>query len=84
MTGRSTAWPGPMRSAGRRLIAHCGLEWDDACLKFYESKREVRSASFAQVRRPIYTASAGRWRPFARHLGPLLDALGPPWNAPEV
>jgi hypothetical protein len=67
----------------RRLIAHCGLEWDDACLRFYESGRQVYSASFAQVRRPIYTASVGRWRPFARHLGPLLDALGPPWNTPE-
>jgi Tfp pilus assembly protein PilF len=68
----------------RRLIAHCGLEWDDACLRFYESKRQVYSASFAQVRQPIYTGSVGRWRPFARHLGPLLDALGPPWDSPNV
>jgi tetratricopeptide (TPR) repeat protein len=64
----------------RRLIAHCGLEWDDACLRFHQSGREVRTASSVQVRRPIYTGSVGRWRPFARHLGPLLDALGEPWS----
>jgi hypothetical protein len=63
----------------RRLIAHCGLEWDEACLRFYESEREVRTASLAQVRRPIYASSVGRWRAFERHLGPLLEALGEPW-----
>jgi len=64
----------------RRLVAHCGLPWNDACLRFYEAKRQVRSASFAQVRQPIYTGSIGRWRPFARHLGPLLETLGEPWS----
>ena len=63
----------------RRLIDHCGLAWDDACLRFYESKRQVRSASFAQVRQPIYTGSVGRWRPFAGHLRPLLEVIGEPW-----
>ena len=62
----------------RRLIAHVGLPWDDACLRFYESGREVRTASFAQVRRPIYKDSVGRWRRFGSHLGPLLEALGTP------
>jgi tetratricopeptide (TPR) repeat protein len=60
----------------RRLIAHLGLEWDDACLRFYESTREVGTASFVQVRQPIYTASVGRWRRHAARLGPLLEALG--------
>lgn len=64
----------------RRLIAHCGLDWDDACLRFHESKRQVHTASMAQVRRPIYASSVGRWRPFARHLGPLLETLGEPWS----
>ena len=64
----------------RRLIAYCGLDWDDACLRFFESRREVRTASFAQVRKPIYTESVGRWRRFATHLGPLLDALGEDWR----
>ena len=62
----------------RRLIVHCGLEWDDACLRFYESKREVRTASLVQVRQPIYTGSVGRWRAFAPHLSPLLEALSAP------
>jgi hypothetical protein len=64
----------------RRLIAHVGLAWDEACLRFYESAREVRTASFAQVRQPIYTGSVGRWRRFAPQLGPLLTALGEPWS----
>jgi len=63
----------------RRLIAHCGLEWNDACLRYFESGRPVRTASSAQVRRPIYTDSVGRRRRFGRHLGPLLEALGKPW-----
>ena len=60
----------------RQLVAHLGLPWDDACLSFHESRREVRTASFAQVRRPIYKGSVGRWRRFAAHLGPLIEALG--------
>jgi len=64
----------------RRILAHCKLDWDDACLRYYDSRRMVRSASMAQVRRPIYDTSVGRWRPFASHLGPLLEALGPPWD----
>jgi tetratricopeptide (TPR) repeat protein len=67
-----------LEGSARRLIAHLGLEWDDACLRFYESAREVRTASFAQVRRPIYNGSVGRWRRFATHLEPLLKALGEP------
>lgn len=63
----------------RRLIAHLGLGWDDACLRFHESQRTVATASFAQVRRPIYKDSVGRWRRFAPHLGPLLEALGEPY-----
>ena len=60
----------------RRLIEYCGLEWDDACLDFYQSKRAVRTASMAQVRQPIYKSSVERWRPYEKFLGPLLDALG--------
>jgi tetratricopeptide (TPR) repeat protein len=60
----------------RRLIAYCGLEWDDACLDFHKTDRSVRTASVAQVRRPIYRSSMERWRRYERHLGPLLDVLG--------
>ena len=67
-----------LEGSAQRLITHLGLPWDEACLRFYESHREVRTASFAQVRRPIYKGSVGRWRRFADHLGPLLDVLGAP------
>jgi tetratricopeptide (TPR) repeat protein len=61
----------------QRIIAFVELPWDDACLRFYESERIVKTASVTQVRRPIYTDSMGRWRKFAPYLKPLLDELGP-------
>jgi tetratricopeptide (TPR) repeat protein len=55
----------------------CGLKWDDACLRFYETDRPVRTASIAQVRQPIFKSSVERWRRYEAHLGPLFEALGP-------
>ncbi len=60
----------------RRLLEACGLEFEEACLQFYESNRIVRTASSEQVRQPINTKGIGQWRKFEAHLGPLLDALG--------
>jgi tetratricopeptide (TPR) repeat protein len=60
----------------RRIIAHCGLKWDDACLSFYKTRRVIRTASAAQARRPIYNTSVGRWHPYGSMIGPLLEALG--------
>lgn len=65
----------------REIVAHCGLEWNDACLKFYEAKRPVRTASVTQVRQPIYRSSVGRWLPYKHLLTPLLEELG--IDAPE-
>ncbi len=59
----------------RRLITHCGLTWDAASLDFHASERPVRTASLAQVRRPIHPESVGRWRRFERHLQPLVAGL---------
>jgi hypothetical protein len=59
----------------RRMVAHCGLEWDDACLDFHKSQRAVRTPSAAQVRQPIYHSAIGRWRHYERQLKPLLDEL---------
>ncbi len=59
----------------RRIIAHCGLEWDDACLAFHQTQRAVRTASHAQVRQPIYASAVGRWRAYGKMLKPLFDAL---------
>jgi len=55
----------------------CGLAWNDACLSFHETRRAVRTASVDQVRQPIFTTSLRRWRRYEKHLGPLLEALGP-------
>jgi tetratricopeptide (TPR) repeat protein len=60
----------------RRLIDFLGLPWDDACLNFHHNRRVIRTASVNQVRQPIYASSKGRWRAYARYLGPLLEALG--------
>ncbi len=60
----------------RRIIAHCGLGWDNSCLEFHKVQRPVRTASSYQVRQPLYQTSVGRSRPYAAMLGPLLAALG--------
>jgi hypothetical protein len=60
----------------RRLLEHCGLDWDARCLDFYRTQRAVQTASLGQVRQPIYSSSIGRWRRFERHLSPLFEALG--------
>ena len=64
-----------LESQARRIIAHCGLPWDDRCLSFHETDRPVRTASATQVRQPIYSSAVGRWRVYEPHLGPLLQAL---------
>ena len=61
--------------ASREIVAFCGLEWDDACLRSHEHKRTVDTASVWQVRQPIYKSSVEKWRAYEKHLGPLLDSL---------
>lgn len=60
----------------RRLVAQCGLEWDDACLSFYQHRRPVLTVSGWQVRQPIYKTAVQRWKHYEKHLGPLKRALG--------
>jgi tetratricopeptide (TPR) repeat protein len=60
----------------RRLLAHCGLEFEPACLNFHETRRSVRTASAEQVRQPLYTSGIDYWRHFERELEPLRRALG--------
>ena len=59
----------------RRLLAHCDLDWDARVLRFHETRRPIRTASLAQVRRPLYRSSLERWRPSEADLRPLLEAL---------
>lgn len=54
----------------RRLIAFCGLDWDDRCLAFHENTAGVSTASATQVRQPLYKSSVGRWRRY----GPRMEA----------
>jgi hypothetical protein len=61
----------------RRLLAYCGLPFDAACLKFYESDRPVRTVSSEQVRRPIFREGLDQWRAYEPWLGELKQALGP-------
>jgi hypothetical protein len=59
----------------RRVLAYCGLEWDERCLSFHMTQRPVRTASAGQVRQPIYRTSVERWRPYQKMLQPLLEEL---------
>jgi hypothetical protein len=72
-----------LEGQARRLIAHCGLEWEDRCLQFHRTQRPVHTASVTQVRRPIYHDSVGRSRAYADMLRPLLDALEGDDNGPQ-
>ena len=69
----------------RRLLEYCGLPFEDACLRFYETERAVRTPSSEQVRSPIFREGLGQWRHYEVWLGPLKEALGPVLLAyPEV
>jgi tetratricopeptide (TPR) repeat protein len=60
----------------RRLLAHCGLPFEAACLRFHETLRPVRTASSEQVRQPLYASGVGYWKHFAKELEPLRASLG--------
>ena len=59
----------------RRMIEFLQLPWDKNCLEFYNNDRPVKTASVAQVRKPIYSSSVARWKHFEQHLNPLLNIV---------
>ncbi len=59
----------------RRLIAFCGLDWDDACLQPQRNERTLKTASVWQARQPVYTSSVDRWRRFEPWLGELAELI---------
>jgi tetratricopeptide (TPR) repeat protein len=61
----------------RRMLAHCGLEFEESCLQFYKTERAVRTASSEQVRQPIYSGAMDHWMNFEPHLDELKEVLGP-------
>jgi tetratricopeptide (TPR) repeat protein len=60
----------------RKLLAAAGLDWEDACLDFHQTKRAVRTVSATQVRQKMYTGSSEAWRRYEPFIGPMLDKLG--------
>ena len=62
----------------RRILEFCGLPWDSHCLEFHQSTRYINTASYDQVRRPIYQSSIGRWKNYEVHLQELIEVLEQP------
>jgi len=60
----------------RRLLGHCGLPFESACLNFHQTQRSVRTASAEQVRQPLYSSAVGYWKHFESELEPLKRSLG--------
>ena len=60
----------------RELIAFCDLPWEDACLRFDENERAVRTPSNWQVRQKLYLSSVDRWKNYEQHLAGLIEMLG--------
>jgi len=65
-----------LQGQARRLIEYCGLPWDERCISFHKTSRPVKTASAAQVRKPLFRSSLQRWRKYEAGIGPLLHELG--------
>ena len=65
-----------LESQVRRILDHCGLPFEESCVRFHETERAVKTASSEQVRQPIYTGALGTWRRYEKHLGLWQDQLG--------
>jgi hypothetical protein len=59
----------------RRILEFLELPFEQSCVSFHETNRSVRTASSEQVRQPINKKGMGRWKPYAKHLNPLIDVL---------
>ena len=67
---------GDLETQVRRILDHCGLEFEPGCLSFHRTERAVRTPSSEQVRQPIFTSGLDYWRNYEPWLDPLKDALG--------
>ncbi len=63
------------REKVRALLDFCELEWYEGCLEFHKTKRDVKTASYDQVRKPLYKKSVARWKRYEKHLQPLKQVL---------
>jgi len=66
---------GDLETQLRRILAHCGLPFEESCLRFHETQRAVRTASSEQVRQPLYRRALGTWRRYEKHLEPWAEEL---------
>ena len=66
-----------------RILDYLELPFEEGCISFHKTDRSVRTASSEQVRQPINKKGMGRWKPYAKHLKPLLDNLDNELLAPE-
>jgi tetratricopeptide (TPR) repeat protein len=66
---------GDLRIQAQRMLAFCDLPWNDAVLRFHETHRPIRTASFHQARQPVYTSSVGAAQRFRTYLEPLIGEL---------
>lgn len=60
----------------RRLLDFLEVPWEEGCMDFHRSTRVARTISYDQVNKKMYNTSAGRWKRYEKHLGPLIDMLG--------
>jgi len=60
----------------QRILEHCGLQFEENCLRFHETERAVKTASSEQVRQPIYSSALGKWRQYEKHLDIWQEQLG--------
>jgi hypothetical protein len=59
----------------RSILEFCGLEFEESCLRYYETRRAVKTASSEQVRQPIYTTALGLWKKYGDSLALWRDEL---------
>ena len=60
----------------RRMLDFCGLKFQESCLNFHQTKRNVRTPSAEQVRQPVSRSGVDNWKPFEEFLTPLKESLG--------
>jgi hypothetical protein len=60
----------------RRILGHCGLDFEPACIEFHKTQRSVRTPSSEQVRQPIFRDGLDQWKKYEPWLGELEIALG--------
>jgi tetratricopeptide (TPR) repeat protein len=68
---------GDFETQVHRILDYCGLPFEEACLRFHETTRAVKTASSEQVRQPIYASSVNLWKRYESHLGELAEILKP-------